>query len=342
MKTTVIFGGDTNLFGVGNVEAPFNKVMHVLNQADVRFANLECGFFDATGKPKPADGFPAHPSAARALKIAGFNAMGTANNGNYGDEAIMSTLKTLDSLGIQHTGSGANSKEAHEPAIVDAKGAKVGILQRTFVYWPIGHEAGEHTPGVAAMQAHTAYRVPQHRSGPKAPPLNRPGMPAEVMTWADPQYLERLREDVRQLRSKCDVVVASFHWGRKRDVLDYMAETAHAVIDAGADVVVGHGPHHPMAVEVYKGRPIFYSLAHLSFDVGHGKSGDWLGAMARVVFDGSKPVEIALRWVRHNAANETYFCDLGNEMQTFEDVVSRSKAYGTTFTIAGDEIKIAL
>jgi len=48
------------------------------------------------------------------------------------------------------------------------------------------------------------------------------------------------------------VVVASFHWGLHRDVLQYMTEIAHRAIDAGADLVIGHGPHYSLPVEVYK------------------------------------------------------------------------------------------
>ena len=345
MKTMVMFAGDVNLRTVTSAKVPFAKVADVLKQADVRFANLECTFYDDNEVHTiPKDGFQAPPAVAEALRIAGFDAVGTANNGNYGDEPILLTLKKLDALGIQHSGSGANSAEAHKPVIIDAKGVKVGMLQRTSVYWPMGHEAGDDDPGVAALQVHTSYRIPMHRAGLHVPPLNRPGIPPEVVTTLDAGYVKRLRDDIEALRSKCDIVIASFHWGFKRDVLSYMTELAHLAIDAGAHAVIGHGPHHPMAVEVYKGRPIYYSLSSFSFNIGHRgqKSGNWIGEMARVTFEGGKPVEAAFRWVRHNEANETYFPDPRNETEALEDVTSRSKAYGTKLTIAGDEVHIAL
>ena len=69
-----------------------------------------------------------------------------------------------------------------------------------------------------------------------------------------------------------------------------MTEIAHAAIDAGADVVIGHGPHYSLPVEIYKGKPIFYGLGSFSFHTGHGglKHGDWVGMLARVVIDGGK------------------------------------------------------
>jgi poly-gamma-glutamate capsule biosynthesis protein CapA/YwtB (metallophosphatase superfamily) len=78
-----------------------------------------------------------------------------------------------------------------------------------------------------------------------------------ILTWADPVYLRWLRDDIAALRREADIVVVSCHWGLGREVLAYMTEIAHAAIDAGADVVIGHGPHHFLPVEVYRGKPVF-------------------------------------------------------------------------------------
>ena len=56
-------------------------------------------------------------------------------------------------------------------------------------------------------------------------------------------------------------MVASCHWGLHKEVLAYMREIGHAAIDAGADIVIGHGPHYSLAVEVYRGKPIFMASA---------------------------------------------------------------------------------
>ena len=72
--------------------------------------------------------------------------------------------------------------------------------------------------------------------------------------------------DVNELRRKVDVVVVSLHAGVlwiPRVISDYQVEVAHACIDAGADLVLGHHPHILKGIEVYKGKAIFYSLAHL-------------------------------------------------------------------------------
>ena len=345
LTTTLMMCGDVNLMNVTRPEAPFSRVRDVLQDADVRFANLECCFYTPARERSVTDeGFYAAPDMVQALKHAGFHAVGTANNVNYGQEAILSSLQALDGAAIAHTGSGANSSAAHQPAVVQAAGRRVAFLQRTSVYWPTGHEAGERSPGVATVRGETAYRVPAHKYRPDVPPMNRPGVPPEVVTWTNDKALDRLRKDIAAAREAADLVVASHHWGLHQDVLDYMTEIAHAAIDAGADLVVGHGPHYSLPVEVYKGRPIFYGLGSFSFHTGHGgiKHGDWVGMLARVVTDGREPVEAAFRLVRHNADNETYICDPAKETTALEEIRSRSDAFGTKLSIRDDEVVIGL
>lgn len=343
MKTRILFAGDINLMDAP--AAPFTLVSDVLANADLRFANLECSFFEARNHiEQPADGLQASYASASALKSAGFDIVGTANNGNYGAAAIISTLDTLKSADIAQVGSGRDEAQAYAPAILVRNGMKIGFLQRTSVYWPMGHEVSDHGPGVAVLQGHTSYKLPLHRTGLTVPPLNRPGVPLEPITWADPKALKRLQGEIEALRAQCDVVIASHHWGLKRDVLAYMTEIAHAAIDAGASTVIGHGPHYPMAVEVYKGKPVFYSLSNFCFNVGHSgkRSGNWAGMMARIDFQDGAPMEAAFRWVRHNEREETYFPATVYERANLDDVTTRSKVYGTEFSVLGDEVAIAL
>lgn len=345
MRTTLLLAGDVNLMNVTDPRAPFQRVASVLAGGDIRFANLECCFYQPAGARSLSDeGFYASPATAQALRIAGFDAVGTANNVNYGFEAIMSSLTALDALGVGHTGSGSNRVAAHEPAYVHGKGAKAAFVQRTSVYWPTNHEAGEHSPGVAALRGETAYRVPAHKTRPEIPPMNRPGVPPEVITWAEPSYLKRLREDIAAVRASADIVVASHHWGLHKDVLQYMTDVAHAAIDAGADAVMGHGPHFSLPVEVYKGKPIFYGLGNFSFHTGHGghKHGDWIGMLARVVVDDRRSAEVAFRFVRHSENNETYFSHPDAEQAALEELRQRSAPFGTKLTVSGEEVIVGV
>ena len=77
--------------------------------------------------------------------------------------------------------------------------------------------------------------------------------------------MKMILDDVAALRRQVDIVVVAFHWGViwvPRVIADYQVIAAHACIDAGADMILGHHAHVPKAIEVYKGKAIFYSLSN--------------------------------------------------------------------------------
>src|SRR6516164_6674408 len=76
-------------------------------------------------------------------------------------------------------------QKAREPAVLEWQGRRIGMLQRTSVFWTTDHEAADNAVGVATIRGHTAYQVPMFRAGPGAIPLNRPGVPPAIVTWAD-------------------------------------------------------------------------------------------------------------------------------------------------------------
>jgi poly-gamma-glutamate capsule biosynthesis protein CapA/YwtB (metallophosphatase superfamily) len=270
--------------------------------------------------------------------------VGLANNVNYGDAAILASIASLDRAGIAHVGAGANRASARAPAVVERNGIRYGFLQRSSVYWPTNHEAGANDPGIAVLRAHTAYQVPMHKTRPNIPPMNRPGIPPIIVTWADADSLREFTDDIAALRAQADVVVASCHWGLGKDTLAYMRDIGRAAIDAGADIVIGHGPHYSLAVEVHRGRPIFYGLGSFSFHTGHGgrAHGDWIGMMVRAEVERDGIRAARFRFVRHNAANETVPCALADEGAELADIVSRSAAYGTRLEPSGDEVNVVL
>jgi poly-gamma-glutamate capsule biosynthesis protein CapA/YwtB (metallophosphatase superfamily) len=345
-KTRILLTGDVNLMNVDDASVPFGRVREMFEAADLRFSNLECCLYTPPGGHSVEnEGFFADPAVAgESLVSAGIDAVGLANNVNYGDAAITASIAQLDRLGIAHCGAGANRAAARRPAIVQRNGLRVGFLQRSSVYWPTNHEATERTPGIAVIRAHTAYQVPMHKVRPEIPPLNRPGIPPTVVTWADQQYLRWLVEDIAALRAEADFVVVSCHWGLWKDVLSYMSEIAHAAIDAGADVVVGHGPHHFLPVEVYRDKPIFYGLGSFCFHTGHGgrKHGDWVGIVANLQLGGGKIVEAGFQFVRHNERNETVACPLAAEGETLAEMVLGSSAFGTRLEQRGDAVILGL
>jgi poly-gamma-glutamate capsule biosynthesis protein CapA/YwtB (metallophosphatase superfamily) len=341
----LILTGDVNLMNVTDAAVPFARVGDELRKADVIFGNLECCLYASPRHSLSNEGFIADPVVGgKALKCAGIHAVGIANNVHYGEAAILASIARLDELGILHTGAGANLGAACTPAIVERAGLRVGFLQRSSVYWPTNHEARKDAVGIAVIKGHTAYHVPMGRLRPDMPPSNRPGVPPEIITWADATYLADFKADIAALRPRVDVLVASCHWGLGKEVLAYMTEIAHAAIDAGADIVVGHGPHYSLPVEVYKAKPIFYGLSNLSFHTGHGgrAHGDWIGMLVRAAVGRGGIESVTFQFVRHNERNESLFCPIDKEADALAELKATSAAYGTRLTVNGDQVQVDL
>jgi poly-gamma-glutamate capsule biosynthesis protein CapA/YwtB (metallophosphatase superfamily) len=344
MTNKLILTGDVNLMNVTDATVPFRHVAAELNAADVVFSNLECCLHLST-QTHSNEGFFADPIAGgEALRLSGIRAVGIANNVNYGAANIAASIARLDQLVIPHTGAGPNLAAARAPAIVNRNGLRVGVVQRSSVYWPTDHEAHDDAPGIAVIRGHTAYHVPMGRISPTVSPANRPGVAPLIITWADAAYLKEFGEDIKALRAKADIVVASCHWGLNRDHLQYMTEIAHAAIDAGADVVLGHGPHYILPVELYKGKPIFYGMGNLTFNTGHlgRKHAGWIGWLAEFTIENGSVAGCHLRFVRSNDNNESFFCRLADEGETLADLTARSGKLGATLKPEGDRVRVTL
>ncbi|MGH7341408.1 MAG: hypothetical protein ACREKH_13040, partial [Candidatus Rokuibacteriota bacterium] len=101
-----------------------------------------------------------------------------------------------------------------------------------------------------------------------------------------------------------------------------------------------NGPHYACAVEMYRGKPIFYGLGSFSFHTGHaGRAhGDWVGLLARLTFDDSALVKVAFSLVRHDDRNATYVCDPGHDKEAVDQITRRCDKLGTPLTISGSEL----
>jgi poly-gamma-glutamate capsule biosynthesis protein CapA/YwtB (metallophosphatase superfamily) len=291
----MLLTGDIKLMNVTDPKKPFALIKDVFRNEDVVYGNLEGALYDAVD---PYIYFAKtrwrHPgtAAVEALREANFCAVGLANNVMIGEEPIKATLAILDRMGIAHTGAGLDLESACAPAIVERNGVKYGFLQRTSIFWPshqravpsgmykmpprhYGHgsyDEGERiqffgAPGVATLRPRTAYE-------PSFSSVYEAGGAALIHTWPDPDELAEFVADIQKLRPLVDVLVAGVHWrvttgydhgpGGKL-VRDFRIEAAHAMIDAGADLVASHGSHELDEIEVYKGKAILYGLGELYY-----------------------------------------------------------------------------
>jgi poly-gamma-glutamate synthesis protein (capsule biosynthesis protein) len=206
-------------------------------KGDAAWVNLE-GVTSTLGSPWPGKDytFEGPPEFASALAEAGIGVVTMANNHSvdYGRAALKDTIARLEKAGVQVVGAGADSSDAHAPAIVTTDaGATIGFLGYSDVWWP-GFEATSSRAGVAQAFSN----------------------------------LKRMKRDIKALAAEVDYVVVGFHWGYEYQHYPVSQQTreAHAAVDAGADLVIGHHPHVLQGFETYKRRLIAYSLGDLVFD----------------------------------------------------------------------------
>lgn len=340
MNQTLYLLGDINLKGVEDASGLFHHVNPPLRQADLVFANLECCLYDLPEHAQERRGFYTSPRHAQVLRDAGLQAVGNANNVNIGHEAVLSSLAALRAASLPCVGAGANAGEARAPLIEVRDGVRYGFLQRTAVYWPDNHEATASHAGVAIIRAHTAYRPRLEMQAART----RPGVPPEILTWADPQSLAQFRTDVAALREQADVVIASLHWGYRREVLHYQREYAHAAVEAGADIVLGHGPHMILPIELHQGRPILYGSGNFSFQVAHQADAhtEWTGMTVRVDIRDGRPAAMQCRFVQRNDANQTVFVPASQVPQERDLLIQSSAALGANLHVSGDALQLDL
>jgi poly-gamma-glutamate capsule biosynthesis protein CapA/YwtB (metallophosphatase superfamily) len=216
-----------------------------LAAADITVGNLENTLSRAGTPTQGADSFAAPPRVRAGLRDAGFDVIGLANNhlGDFGDEALVQTVRLLREGGFATFGAGRGAQHAERPAVLERSGLRFGFVG----FNAIGEtpEAGPGRPGADAVS------MP-----PRTGPLDR----GELN-----DFLGR----VRRLDRHVDVVVVMPHWGTQytNRPEPIQRQVADQLVDAGADVVVGGHPHWLQGVSMVRGRLVVHSLGNFVFDM---------------------------------------------------------------------------
>lgn len=236
---TLIFAGDIMLDDgpgqlIGKGGDPLLPFSRILKEADYRIGNLECPIAESGAQQdNKIYNFRAKPRVLPVLQ-GRFDAMSLANNhsGDYGRDAFLDTIRHLDNAGIAHFGGGSNLAEAHKPLWIDRKGLKIAVLAYN-EFKPRSFEAGANWPGIA---------------------------------WSED---DQVITDIRAAKAAgADLVIPFMHWGWERETTpsERQKTLARKMIDEGAALIVGSHPHVTQGVEIYKGKPIIYSLGNFVFD----------------------------------------------------------------------------
>lgn len=241
----------------------FGSIGELLREGDGAFCQLEINLTERGSRlPQARHTDRAHPSTARAIRDAGFSVVSWAGNHcmDWGREGFFDTIAALCDAGLAVVGAGQDLAEARRPVFVDLGGTRLAVLAYCSIL-PMGYWAQDDRPGCAPLRAFTFYEQIEH---------DQPGTPPRTHTFAHRQDLANLVADVAAAKEEADLVAVSVHWGIHfvpASVADYQREAAHAAIDAGADVILGHHAHILKGIELYRGRPIFYSLGNFAMDL---------------------------------------------------------------------------
>ena len=234
-------------------------LFRIMHEADVAYGNMEFSLNDRPELQRPFYNFRAPRDFRWELARTGINLVSQANNHalDFGPEGLKECLDALDHAQITHAGAGATLAEAHTPGTMDVAGHKDHIALLSYMrYW-------------------TAKYRSKDASAPSLATIN----PAVILVAKDGKVekvegplesdVDAMEDDILLARRKADLLLVSLH---NHDVTHHRAYGIQdktppneeimfrRAIEAGADMVIGTGPHVLRGIEIYKGRPIFYSL----------------------------------------------------------------------------------
>lgn len=262
---------DISILAVGDVlvdrddpKSIFSLTSKIINKADISFCQLEAAL-SAIGTPRIGNisHLRSHPRNVAGLEFAGFKVVSFASNNalDYGYEAFFDTIHLLSKKKFLIVGAGKNIDEARKAVIIEKRGTRVAFLSYCSLLQD-GFAADIGKAGINRLRIHTFYE-------PLENVREQPGTPATIITIPNAEHFSEMKEDIKRTRNLADIVITSFHWGIhfSHKLAMYQKDIAHAAIDAGADLVIGHHPHVLQGIEVYKGKAICYSLGNFAFDV---------------------------------------------------------------------------
>ena len=280
-------------------EPEFLEMIELIRGADAAFTNLEVLFHDYEPHPAHQSGgtwMRAEPELADELVWAGIDMVSRANNhtGDYGVEGLRLTTRYVEEAGLVHAGAGESLAEAREARFLETARGRVAIISMASTF-PEHSRAGNargsmrSRPGLSPLRFTTervataeqidrlgevldAMSLGFNRTERGARALGTTfveGDAPDVITRPDPDDVAEIAAVVRSASALADHVLVTIHAheskGRTSVPADFIVEFARAMVDAGATMFVGHGPHVLRGIEIYRGRPIFYSLGDFVF-----------------------------------------------------------------------------
>lgn len=211
----------------------FAEVAPRWRDADLRLGNLESPITRAPRAVSCKLTLRAPRAAVAALRFAGFDALGLANNHmlDFGPQGLADTGTHLAAAELPLVGAGIDDTAARQPLLLERRGQTIGLLGCCAVEQKSPLFAGVGSAGVAAFD------------------------------------VERCIHDVHALRPRVDWLIVQLHWGEELCQLPSPQQRAWArqLVEAGADLLLGHHPHVLQPMEMIDGTPVYYSLGNFVF-----------------------------------------------------------------------------
>ncbi len=278
-QVTLLFGGDISLDALDDPQlegkADFFAEVEDYGQTDVSMVNLATPLATAATSLDEELHHRTRLDAVNLLADSGVDLVNLTHSTlmDYGAEGLAQTLTALDSKGLYRVGAGRNAMEARRPEILDVKGKRIAYLS----YAMGGNNAAMDTQALKERAgAKDATVVKELENFKKSTAFgDRAGFNAQDMP--------AIVADLQALRDQVDWIIVNFRWVDHLQAEPNFVQTnlARLAIDQGADVVVGYHPTVIQGGEVYKGRPIAYSLGDFVFKQGQSLA-DQDSAMLKV------------------------------------------------------------
>ena len=243
----------------GNYQSLYNDILPIIQDADIAITNLESPLIEE-GHPikKTGPNLKSPVKSIEALKFAGFDMVTLANNHmmDYGKDGLSSTIQVCEKNNIRHIGAGMNNEEAKIIEYFEIKGCRIAFINCCENEWST-------TQG------------------------NYPG--------CNPLDEVALFYQIEEAKANADVVILIIHGGH--ETYEYpsprMKRLYRWFIDLGVDAVIGHHTHCFSGYEIYKEKPVVYSLGNFILD-RKNRSSSWYHGVAAVVSINKDKIDLTL------------------------------------------------
>jgi len=350
-------GGSVRIFALGQalvrntptgyLEAPLKTIVPILKKGDVVFTNLEVTIEGHYEKGEPTKNERnmqvAQPGVIDFLNYINVNLLSLSNNHsfNFGTSGIRSTLSAVTGRGIGYAGIGCNLREATEPGYLEINGVRVSLVANATVNLPEGVLATDSRPGVNLLRVNHQDDWDRNIAA-----IREAAEHSDIVLVY--QHFQVTEKDIEEGNEYGHSFVS--------DLKAWQESWAHAAIDAGASMYVGQLSREFKGVEIYKGRPIFYSLGNFIFQsrrpIGRHNKEVYESVMAEISWKKGKIRSISFIPIKidEGSPGEFFlqrrgFPELAGKeagVNILSRIVQLSSPYGTQFEIENGRVLIEL